>query len=102
MVTANGHVATFAERVAFVRQHCPTLSLPPKPGSTRGPGPAPDNIEAAARSCSAVAERTFHIVLTYQPASRYWAFQSIETGIFLLLALLAGAGCYWWVVRRSD
>jgi hypothetical protein len=101
MVTSNGHVATFAERVAFVKQHCPILSVPPKPS---GPGitQAPPGIGAAARSCSAVAERTFHIVLTYQPASRYWAFQSIETGIFLLLSLLAFGACFWWVVRRGD
>ena len=25
-------------------------------------------------------------LITYQPASRYWAFQAIETGIFVLLA----------------
>lgn len=100
MVTSQGHVATFAERVAFVRQHCPALSLPPKPGAGRGP--VPDNIEAAATSCTSVAQHTFHIVVTYQPASLYWAFQWIEAGIFVLLALLAAAGCYWWVVRRSD
>ena len=28
----------------------------------------------------------FHGFITYQPASRYWAFQGIETGIFLALA----------------
>ena len=28
----------------------------------------------------------FHGFLTYQPADRYWAFQGIETGIFLVLA----------------
>jgi hypothetical protein len=38
---------------------------------------------------------------TYQPISRYWAFQSIETGIFLALAagLVAIA---FAVVRRHD
>ena len=101
MVTGNGHVATFAERVAFVKQYCPILSVPPKP-SGRGIAQAPPGIDAAARSCSAVAQRTFHIVVTYQPASRYWAFQSIETAIFVVLALLAAGACFWWVVRRSD
>jgi hypothetical protein len=101
MVTSNGHVATFAERVAFVKQHCPSLSLPPR-SSGAGIAPAPPDIEAAARSCTTLAQHTFHIVVTYQPASRYWAFPSIETGIFALLALLAAGACYWWVVRRSD
>jgi len=50
----------------------------------------------------ALAKQTFHIVVTYQPAGRYWAFQWLETGIYLLLALLAAVACYWWVVRRSD
>ena len=101
MVTSSGHVASFAERVAFVQQHCPTLSLPPNPV---GPGirRAPPGIEAAAAQCSALAKQTFHIVVTYQPAGRYWAFQWLETGIYLLLALLAAVACYWWVVRRSD
>jgi hypothetical protein len=39
--------------------------------------------------------------VTYQPASRYWAFQWLETGIFVALALLAAAGCYWVVTRRA-
>jgi len=30
--------------------------------------------------------RGYHGFITYQPASRYWAFQGIETGIFVLLA----------------
>jgi hypothetical protein len=34
------------------------------------------------------------------PASRYWAFQWYETGIFLAAALaVAGLGT-WWVRRR--
>jgi ABC-type transport system involved in multi-copper enzyme maturation permease subunit len=36
-------------------------------------------------SCSAALDH-FRGFLTYQPADRYWAFQGIETGIFLVLA----------------
>ena len=36
-------------------------------------------------------------VLVYQPASRYWAFQSYETVIFLGLAIVLG---FWWMHRR--
>jgi hypothetical protein len=39
-------------------------------------------------------------VLVYQPASRYWAFQSYETAIFLGLAVILGAFCFWWMRRR--
>ena len=40
-------------------------------------------------------------VITYQPAGRYWTFQGVETGIYLLLgaALIAVAVV---VVRRRD
>jgi hypothetical protein len=39
-------------------------------------------------------------VLVYQPASRYWAFQSYETAIFLGLAVILGAFCFWWMRGR--
>ena len=38
-------------------------------------------------------------VLTYQPASRYWAFQWSETAIFVALAL-ALVGVSFWSLRR--
>ncbi len=33
--------------------------------------------------------------LAYQPASRFWAFQGIETGIFMVLAAALLAVTYW-------
>jgi hypothetical protein len=39
--------------------------------------------------------------LAYQPASRFWAFQGIEAGIFLVLAA-ALLGITFWVLRRRD
>jgi hypothetical protein len=39
--------------------------------------------------------------MTYQPASRFWAFQSIETGIFVVLAAVL-IGITFWVLRRRD
>ncbi len=41
------------------------------------------------------------MAVTYQPASRYWDFQWIETGLFLVLALGLGGACYWRVRRVS-
>jgi hypothetical protein len=38
---------------------------------------------------------------TYQPASRYWLFQGIETGIFVLLAAALIAATFV-IVRRRD
>jgi hypothetical protein len=39
-------------------------------------------------------------LVTYQPASRYWAFQGYETAIFLALALTLAGVCFWWIRRR--
>ena len=39
-------------------------------------------------------------MITYQPASRYWTFQRLETGIYLTVAILRAWGCFWWVRRR--
>jgi hypothetical protein len=38
--------------------------------------------------------------VTYQPASRFWPLQWIETGIYLLLAAGLGCVCLWQVRRR--
>jgi len=39
-------------------------------------------------------------VITYQPASRYWAFQWYETAIFLILALALAGFCFWRIRQR--
>ena len=43
----------------------------------------------------------FHQVLTYQPDSRFWAFQGIEAGIFLVLAFALVGFTFWWVRSRD-
>ena len=40
-------------------------------------------------------------VVTYQPASRYWAFQGYEVAIFVVLALALGGCCAWQIRRRA-
>jgi hypothetical protein len=45
-----------------------------------GPG------RAAERMISCMSAHGYRGYVTYQPADRYWAFQGIETGIFVLLA----------------
>jgi hypothetical protein len=39
--------------------------------------------------------------LTYQPASRFWTFQGIEIGIFVVLAAVL-LGVTFWVLKRRD
>jgi ABC-type transport system involved in multi-copper enzyme maturation permease subunit len=38
--------------------------------------------------------------ITYQPASRFWAFQAYETAIFVVLALALAGFCVWWIRWR--
>ena len=40
------------------------------------------------------------IAVTYQPASRYWALQWTETGIYLALASALAGFCFWRIARR--
>jgi ABC-type transport system involved in multi-copper enzyme maturation permease subunit len=88
-----------------VSRVCPQLgaSLPanPKGGGGGGfRGPVPSQIDNALHSCVAKLAGNYHVVLTYQPANRYWTFQWMELGIFLGVALLLGGFSVWWVRRR--
>ena len=51
------------------------------------------------KDIACMAKNNLHFNLTYQPGSRYWTFQWIETAMFLALALaLAGVG-FWRITR---
>lgn len=101
LVDHSGHTATLADRVAFVKHYCPDIAPPPL---FSGPGPhkvrVPQQVVEAMQSCQQHAAQTYHLVVSYQPASRYWAFQWLELGVFTALALLCLAGCCAWVTRR--
>jgi hypothetical protein len=51
---------------------------------------------SAMRACHA----QYHQVVSYQPASRFWAFQWRETAIFVALALILAGLSSWWLRRR--
>jgi hypothetical protein len=48
-----------------------------------------------------LSDHGVRMAVSYQPASRYWAFQWLETGIFLILAVGLGALCCWRVRRLT-
>lgn len=67
-------------------------------------GPAPPaclSNTASMQACQASVGR-LHLrqLVTYQPASRYWAFQWYETGIFAVLAIALAGLCFWRIGRR--
>jgi hypothetical protein len=50
---------------------------------------------------SCLASHGFHLLLTYQRAGRFWAFQGIEAGIFLALTAVVVALAYRMVMARD-
>jgi ABC-type transport system involved in multi-copper enzyme maturation permease subunit len=47
-----------------------------------------------------LASHGIRMAVTYQPASRYWAFQWTETAIYAALALALTGYCFWRIRRR--
>ncbi|MGH3209609.1 MAG: hypothetical protein ACRDNO_17805 [Trebonia sp.] len=67
------------------------------PASGSGHVQAPQSVINATHDCVARVAATYHEVVTYQPASRYWSLQWDELGLFLAAALLLAAACAWRV-----
>ena len=47
-----------------------------------------------------LASHGIRIAVTYQPASRYWAFQGTETAIYVAIAMALIGYCFWRIRRR--
>jgi hypothetical protein len=62
---------------------------------------APAGCVSASNFVPCLQDHGIRLAITYQPASRYWEFQWLETGIFLLLAGGLGGLCYWRVRRLA-
>jgi hypothetical protein len=94
-----------APTAAFMKSACPSLADAGPAGgavgsrahvrvSSTGPGPQ------AFQKCVAKVAARYHEVVTLQPASRFWAFQGLETALFVVLALLLAGLCFWRVRHR--
>jgi len=77
----------------YLFQACPVLKQFSKPQQ-------PLQSPAALQACISRLTSTFHTVLTYQPANRFWPFQWAEMGIFLTAALALCGLAYWWLRRQ--
>jgi hypothetical protein len=63
--------------------------------------PIPAACQRAMNIQSCMASQGYRGYLAYQPANRFWAFQGIETGIFVVLAAIL-LGVTFWVLKRRD
>jgi hypothetical protein len=82
-ILSSGAINTAGQPVSIIPASC----APPPPAKPSSPGPC-------------MAGRGIREAITYQPARRYWPFQWIETGIFLILALALAGFCFWRLGRR--
>ncbi len=99
IVDKTGRVATSQSLQHFLLNACPHIATPPQAtiaGATGRPAS-----QAAFQACITKLSARFHEVVTYQPASRYWAFQSYETAIFLVAALILVGFSAWWIRRLA-
>jgi ABC-2 family transporter protein len=96
IVDSAGHAPT----TSFLVRACPDLSGPPPPGLGSGhravAKPSPGGFD----HCLQTVGTRFHVAVTYQPASHYWALQFVELGIFLVAGLALLGGCVWWIRHR--
>ncbi len=51
---------------------------------------------------SCLAAKDFRFTTIYQPDSRFWALQGIETGIFVAVAAALLAIAAWWAGSRIN
>ncbi len=100
IVDNTGHGLTSA----IVAATCPNL---PSPG---GGGPPPGSgtrvrvaggVQNAVQDCVTKISATYHEVVTYQPANRYWTLQWGETAVYFAAALAIAGFCFWWLRHRA-
>lgn len=66
------------------------------------PGPCqPNPVDGKGLVARCLTQHGYHLTASYQPASRFWAFQGMEAGIFLVLTALLVGFAFFWVLRRD-
>ena len=93
-----GHQLTSSALTAL----CPGMGGPPQglPQGGNVKAKVPDDVVARLEACVRRVGATYHELVTYQPADRYWRFQWLESGLYVALALALGGFCVWWVRHR--
>lgn len=97
IVDKSGHGLTNS----ILNGDCPGIGTnTPRPAGGPSHGPVPEAAQQALHDCVVKVGATFHELVTYQPASRYWALQWYELTLFVGAALLLALLSLWWVRHR--
>ena len=79
---------------AFLQQACPNLpgpnGPPPGVGGSQAHAAVSASGQQAFQQCITTISTKFHQVVTYQPANRFWTFQTYETLLFVAVVRRAG------------
>jgi hypothetical protein len=95
-----GHVLTPDRLKALCPNLMSDLGLNDPPPGAKVRTQAPIGAKNALHACTARVAANYHIVVSYQPANRFWTFQVFELALFLAAALALCGFCFWWVRRR--
>jgi hypothetical protein len=95
VVSGKGNALTASE----LASRCPDIGHRAPGIGGSGHVKAPQGVGTAMQECVARIATTYHEVVTYQPASRYWPLQWYELCVFLMAALLLAGACAWRVRR---
>jgi hypothetical protein len=98
--------AGLSPSAAFLQKACPLpgLNAPPvAAGGARKASVTPDiSAQQGFQRCVDAVSAKFHQVVVYQPANRFWTFQTYETLLFVVLSAALAGLCVWWVRRRLN
>jgi hypothetical protein len=91
---------------SFLQRACPLPGVNTPPAAAGGVRRARVTPDATAQQgfqrCVDAVSAKFHQVVVYQPSSRFWAFQTYETLLFVVLSAALAGLCVWWVRRRLN
>ena len=98
LVDSAGNTASNSAIHDFMVNACPAIVNAVGSGTSNANRAPAD--PSSFHDCIFKLSQNYHLVVSYQPASRYWTFQWYELGIYVALSLLLAAFCFWWVRRR--